>query len=99
MQTPLILVTKLDELTKLADTEDPIAQASIYSAVKTIQTEFKNSKIGNFKQIIEILDNYCFYVCASIGYEFIVKKTKQESLSFAKKKLEELRCQINQTFY
>ena len=98
MQAPLVLVTRLDELTVLADTEDPIVRAAIYSAVKTIQTEFKNSKIERFNNIIEVLDGYCFYICACLGYELIVKKTKHDCLSIAKKKLEELRCQINQTF-
>jgi len=99
VEDPLVLVTRLEELSSLASTDEPIKKAAIYAAVKAIQMEVSNSKIAHNVQVMEPLNTACFYINAAIGYEFVKKLSKEECLKKAQDKLNQLITQINIAYH
>jgi hypothetical protein len=99
MNEPLVLVTRLDELADIALTDNSYERAAIYAAVNAILSKFKDSKINTDQQIMEVLRSACFYICAAIGYEFIINKTPEQCIAKARSELRELRNAINFRYY
>ena len=95
MYEPLVKITKLEELAIMAKTDDPYDKAIVYSATNIILNKFENSKLSSDEKIIGLVRSACFYISASVGYEFIINKTSEECILKAEGKLSSLRFILN----
>lgn len=95
MDEPLVLISRLDELSTLTQTTSTIEKAAIYGATKAIQREFVKSKLSKNAKLIDDIKAACFYINATIGYESVTQKSKNECIKLAQLKLDNIRTTIN----